>query len=496
VHSIRFASVSFGYDDTRPILDDVTLHIGAGFHGIVGGNGAGKSTLLALARGALSPRSGRVQRSSDSLRFAHVPQSADEATDLLRAFSLREDRTAARWRGALDVDVHTIERFATLSPGERMRWHFAAALAEEPDVLLLDEPTSHVDEDARTRVLSALARFEGIGLLVSHDRSWLDALCAHTVWLENGKVRSYAGGYSAAKEARAREHEAARTARDDAKADIARRTRVVHERERARAGAELMRSGKRRQRNEHDSDARGILASTRVAWAEARLGRTARVERAGLERAQSALATLAPVQESRGRDFLFEAVENARPIALCLDGVDVRAGSSLLFRDVHLTLRRGERVRLEGSNGAGKTSLLRALASTRSQGLLYVPQEIDAAETRTRQRMLAALAPDLRGRAYQRLAALGCDPALVARSPSPSPGEARKLALATELARPVEVMLLDEPTNHLDLPSVERLERALRGFSGALVVVTHDARFAESLSPKTWSITPARTLRV
>ena len=489
MHSIQFTDVSFGYDDTRPILTDANLRLEPGVHGLVGANGAGKSTFLSLLMGTLAPTRGRIAHAPAAPRVAWVPGSSVQRTPRLVELAERDDRVAVRLRADLAIAPHDLDRWASLSPGERMRFHLCAALADTPDVLLLDEPTSHIDTHARTLVSRAIARYEGICVLVSHDRALLDTLAAETLWLEDGRIRAWRGGYSAASEGRALERQRALSERALARHEVERLDRVVEAKQRERASAERMRSAKRRMRSEKDNDARGILASTRVMWAEARLGRAASVHRAELERAQTRLAALAPVRDARGREFTFEPAGASAPIALSLDGTDVYAGDDVLLHDVHLTLRRGERVWLRGDNGAGKTSLLRALlAAGNGRRTLYVPQELDVASTRAAQRALQTLAPDERGRAYQRLAALGCDPSAVVTSASPSAGEARKLAIASGLARPVDLIVLDEPTNHLDLPSIERLERALATFPGALLVVSHDARFAEALCTKTWTV--------
>jgi ATPase subunit of ABC transporter with duplicated ATPase domains len=486
--SVRISNVSFGYDDAHPVLNDINLTLDAGWHGLVGANGAGKSTLVALVVGALTPGDGHIARAADLARVAWVPQQTRMRTPALEALSLRQDRAASRWRGRLAVDPSYVERWDTLSAGERMRVHLCAALVDEPDLLVLDEPTNHLDCSARELVLRALQRFAGVGLLVSHDRSWLDTLCSQTVWIEDGTARAWAGGYTAAAGGRALEREAAQAARSVARRDVARLARSADKTQRARASAESMISAKRRARSPKDSDARGVLARTRAEWAEARLGRSVATHNARLARAQQALAELPEVRKARGRGVAFEATAGGGAIVLSLRGEDVWAGDRVLLHDVRLTLRRGERVWLRGDNGAGKTTLLGALMATRSPRTLYVPQELDGDGVARHQRALRELPPEARGRAYQRLAALGCDPSVVATSPTPSAGEARKLALAAGLSRPLDAILLDEPTNHLDLPSIQRLEDALREFPGALVIVSHDQRFTQSLCELTWSI--------
>ena len=108
---------------------------------------------------------------------------------------------------------------------------------------------------------------------------------------------------------------------------------------------------------------------------------------------------------------------------------------------------------------------------------------------------MRALPDDKKGRLLQIVAALGLSPERLLTSESPSPGEARKLALAMGLTRQAWLLMLDEPTNHLDLPSIERIEEALKQYSSALVLVTHDARFAGALTNESWTIQEGRLLQ-
>jgi ATPase subunit of ABC transporter with duplicated ATPase domains len=156
---------------------------------------------------------------------------------------------------------------------------------------------------------------------------------------------------------------------------------------------------------------------------------------------------------------------------------------------------RGSRIHLRGRNGAGKTTLLHALlgsARVPRARILFLPQELaPEAETALLGELRAATG-DLQGRVLSILAALGVDPAALLGSSRPSPGAARKLALAFGLARRVWALVLDEPTKHLDLPSIERLEAALAAYPGALVVVTHDEAFARSCTRTVWELREGR----
>ena len=126
--------------------------------------------------------------------------------------------------------------------------------------------------------------------------------------------------------------------------------------------------------------------------------------------------------------------------------------------------------------------------------LLYVPQLLTEEHERVVRSERARATPSQRGQVMTMAAALGLDPERVLASAAYSPGQLRKLLIAGGLAREVSLLVLDEPTNHLDLPSIERLEAALQRFVGALVVVSHDVRFARSLELEEWLVESARVV--
>jgi len=491
--SIRASRLAFSYGDAVPILSDVDLHLAEGLTGVVGENGAGKSTLLRLIAGELAPGAGSLRVEPRGARVIHCPQGVERpAAEVLER--LDQGALGARLLSALGLRPGELARWSSLSPGERRRWQVAAALVREPDVLLLDEPTNHLDAGARDLILAALRSFRGVGLVVSHDRGLLDALTARTLRLVGGRAALYPGPYGRARPLWELEEAAAWSARGAAQEAARAAARRLAEARRTQASAQRQRSAGRRMRGARDSDARSIMAGNLAAWAEDRAGRKVELLRRAAERLTESIPE-APTTAAPGRSVFVPFERAPRPWLLELVAPTLHVGERLLLEGVRLRLGRGDRVRLDGPNGAGKSTLLRALlagASLPPERILHLPQELAPDEVAATLDAVRSLDPERRGRVLSLVAALGADPGRLLASAAPSPGEARKLALALGLGRLAWVAVLDEPTNHLDLPSIERLERALVAFPGALLLVTHDAALAERCTSVTWRIADGR----
>jgi ATPase subunit of ABC transporter with duplicated ATPase domains len=474
-----------------PVFEGASFVLEAGFHGLVGANGAGKTTLLRVLAGELKPTEGSMLVRPKDAVIAVCPQEVEAITSDVELLAESSDGLAAELRGRLALAPEDLARWPTMSPGERKRWQIGAALAREPDVLLLDEPTNHLDGEARMRLLSALLRFKGIGVVVSHDREVLERLPRAILRVHGRQVTSFAGGYSVAKAAWEQERATQVEAHARAKSEVRAVLRRLDAARRTQEATERQTSARSRMKSVRDHDARSMGAKVVAGWADARAGRTVANVRESLERARENVPVIERDRTIGGKVFAnYEKAPN--PILFHLDAPEVKAVSAgndhVVLRKVCLSVTRDARIRIAGPNGAGKTTLLEALRRTRdAHRVMYLPQEIDAERVESLFDTLRSCTDEERGRALSIFAALGSDPErLLGRSHRGlSPGEARKLALASGLGMHAWALILDEPTNHLDLPTIERLEAALVAFPGCLVLVTHDDAFAKAVTNDT-----------
>ncbi|MCB9688733.1 MAG: ABC-F family ATP-binding cassette domain-containing protein [Alphaproteobacteria bacterium] len=474
----RVTHLSFTHGPT-PVLDDVSFALERGPTGLVGGNGAGKTTLLRLLTGELAPTSGTVAVHGEVL----LCRQEAVLDDAVRAFAWGWVDGAWAVQGRLGLDPAALDRFDTLSPGERRRWQIGAALAHDPALLLLDEPTDHLDADARSWLLDALRSHHGAMLVVSHDRAFLDALVTRVVRLDHGRATLTRGDATTALAAWDEERRQQLAALDVASAEVrATRAQLASTRH-DHAGAVATGRTSARMKGVHDSDARSTAAKGRAQRATASHGRRVEVARGALERAELAHGVL-DRPDLVGGEVRFVAAPGA-PGRLLAVRQDLVAGERVLHADVEVVVERGEHVHVAGPNGAGKSTLLRALVGRMlPERVLWLPQELDEDRVAADLDALRALDPATRGLVLQGVAHLGTPPERLLATARPSPGEARKLALALGLGRGAWLLALDEPTNHLDLPAIRALEAALEAYDGALLLVSHDRALAEAVTTR------------
>jgi len=519
---IRVSQLHFSWPDGTPVLEGLSFVLGASRTGLVAPNGAGKSTLLRLLAGELLPQSGQVEVHG---RVAYLPQQLSIApgatvadalgiSDRLAAldailagdadpavfarlgedgWDLRERAMATLARLGLG-ELALTRRIADFSGGEAMSLALAARLLQRPDVLLLDEPTHHLDRHARHRLREVLADWSGCLLVASHDRELLEGM-DQIGELHPAALRLHGGGWSFYRQALAMEQQAAGQQLRHLRGEVKRQQR---ERQQARERAD--RRAGNAARNLADAGLPRIVAGNRERSAQVAAGRADGVHAGRLHDARTQLREAAlAAADAALPDFVLPATRVAAGQRVFHgEGLEVRHGTRDLFGPdgITLSLRGPERVALIGANGAGKSTLLRILAGDlapdagrvhRGPGrVAWLSQRLDLLDPAASVAdNLAAFAPAMppaeRAGLLARLQFRG------ARTQLPvgvlSGGERLRAVLACVLhAEPApQLLLLDEPTNNLDLDAVAQFEQALRGYQGALVVASHDAAFLDAI---------------
>lgn len=459
---LRIADVSFAYPQQSTLLKNINVTFSMGWAGVVGANGTGKSTLLKLLNGSLKPESGEVHLTGRHVTYQRQTLLSQES---VAPFAREWSKESLRWLSLFDVEPESFEKWETLSAGERRRWQLAMAFRSAKDVLILDEPTNHLDSDGRNVLLEAMRCFDGVGIVVSHDRTLLNRITTRTVRVSPHGVRSYPCAYSDARRLwdaeAAGELQALNRAQDDLRTMQAQLRQVAARHESSKRGL----STKKRMKSIRDTDASGMLAKGRAEFAEARIGQSRGVLHRAVARAKDELSGL-PRPEELGEIFWETVVTHRKTLARLDNGFEVYSDS---------------RVWLRGPNGGGKTTFIRKMLESlliADEHIVYVPQEPQRKPIFEAARQHHG---DEKSKMLHAASALGLDVQIFLNDLPASEGQLKKLAIAEGLVRKPMLIVLDEPTNDLDIDGIERLERALQGFPGALVLVTHDDMLANTL---------------
>jgi ATPase subunit of ABC transporter with duplicated ATPase domains len=484
--------------------------------GLVGPNGSGKTTVFRLLVGEEEPDDGQIAidrgvtigyfsqdlaemkgRSvveatldgagpvSDAARALHAlehaladPERADELETLVERFG--EAQARFEELGGYGLDARAREVLAglgfspdqiegdvgALSGGWKMRVGLARILVMQPDALLLDEPTNHLDLESILWLEGWLRAFEGALVVTSHDREFLNRLVSKIIEIDGGELVSYSGDY-----------------------DFYERQRALAEREQAAQYARQQAMLAK----EEAFIARFKARASHASQVQSRVKKLEKIER------------VEPPKRRQTVEFEFRPAPRSGDDVVKIEGLRKAYGERVVFDGLDLVIRRGERWCVMGANGAGKTTLLRLVAGVAEPDagsvalgaalrLGYFAQHSmelldgDATVYET----LEAAFPEASVGSLRTLA--GCfgfpGDEILKRCRLLSGGERVRLVLARMLYDPPNFLVLDEPTNHLDLATQEMLIRALAGYEGTLLLVSHDRHFLAALTNRVLELGP------
>lgn len=474
--SLNKVSKSVG---ARTLFEELSFGIGARERlGLLGPNGAGKSTLLRLIAGEDLPDEGEIIRVK-GLNAAFVRQE-DSFPAQGSVLEVAKQRLLAEGMDAEDAEVlapvhlsmaefkDLEQQVSELSGGWRKRLSLAIAFAQEPDLLILDEPTNHMDWQSLLWLEGLLKAYKGAFILVSHDRTFLNNLCNKTMEINalyKEGFLAFEGGYE----------NFLRKKEEYIQAQLRLQETLSNK---AKREVEWLRAGVK---------ARTTKSQSRIKDAHELLETLEGVK----ARNQAARAKVRVEIDATGRRSK-KLVE--------FKGFDLSFGELNLIQDLNLTLGPKTCLGVLGDNGAGKTSLLKALAGTakspqifKAPGLQIIYFDQKREHLPQDQDLLSYLGEGsdhvvFKGRplhvsAYAQRFLFTSDKMKMKISQL-SGGEQARLLMAQQLLQPADVLILDEPTNDLDIQSIEVLEESLKDFEGLTLLVSHDRSFLSGLCTK------------
>jgi len=451
---------------TKVLFDAASFAVNEGEHiGVIGPNGAGKTTLFKILTGLEELDSGEIVKSR-SLRLGYLAQHDNwSPTETVEDYLTKcitpiwELKSFARKMGLGD-DVFA-KPIMSLSGGYRMRCKLLYLIGQEPNLMLLDEPTNYLDLETTLVLENFLQGYEGAFLLISHDREFLRRTTDHVVEVEAGDITKYNGNI------------------DD----------YFEQKDLLRSQLEARAMSLQEKRKEVlDFVSRFGAKASKARQAQSRLKSLDRMETIELKPIHVGATIKIPPPAHAGKNITE------------LRNVDLGYGEKIILKDVNFILNNGDHVAVVGLNGAGKTTFLKAIAQQLEpiKGKVELGYQVSigyyAQHVAENLDPKCAVLDEIVAKAHSdvtRQDALNMAGSLLFSGDDVkkkisvlSGGEKSRVALGQILLQKAPCLVLDEPTNHLDFQSVEALTQALDAYKGTVVVVSHDRSFIRRIGKK------------
>jgi ATPase subunit of ABC transporter with duplicated ATPase domains len=481
MQSLQLNNIYFKYP-TSPnyIFEDLSLELYQGWNALVGANGAGKTTLLKLISKELVPESGNI---TNNLVSSYAHQSTENLPENAEEFFHSYESKTFKLKDALEIQDEWLYRWDSLSHGERKRVQIAAVLFTEPDVLIVDEPTNHLDIQTKEKLFLALESYEGIGILVSHDRELLDLLCTKTFVLKSGKLTKIKSNFSTA----IKELDTIKNFQKQQKTQHSKELKKIDKQIQS-AKESVSRSKSRlslKNVDNKDSDAKAKVYLAKITSKNKYEGQAVKT---ATSKKEHLLKEDISIEKEYEKGIFFEQNINNRLFPFVIEKT-TQIINDFTFNIPRLLIEKGDKIWIQGDNGSGKTTFINYVLSTlKADDYLYIPQEITEEESEMLFKEIKELSPEKQGEIFTTITRLSSDPKALLQSKTPSPGEVRKLLIAKDLSNNPPLIILDEPTNHMDIDSIMSIEKALDEFQGAVLFISHDLAFCKNLATKSLSV--------